>query len=235
MANKTVLVTGSSRGLGKSIAILFASKKYNVILNGRNKDDLGKVRNIIKKYKVKCDIVRGDVTKQGTLDKLYKISAKRNIDILINNAGIYTNKLFQEMFFGEFRKVIDVNLIAPIQLIHKLFPIFIKNKSGLIININSITVKNPNESESAYSTSKCGLQGFTKSFQIEANKYNLRVMDIYFGAMNTAMTKDRKDFGNFIDTVDAAKLIYQLCKNYKSLRIKEVEICRRIYSSKVYK
>jgi 3-oxoacyl-[acyl-carrier protein] reductase len=229
MANKTVLITGSSKGLGKSIAILFAKKKYNIILHGRDKEGLDIVKKRVLENNVSCDIVRGDITTEKTINKLFETARKRNIDILINNAGIYLNKSLGNMTPVEFRRVVEVNLIAPVLLSKRIYPIFQKKRSGLIININSIAGKKGSDGESAYAASKHGLRGFTKSFQFEANKDNVRVLELCIGTMNTAMTEGRRDPEKCIQTDEVADLIYRLCMDYPSMKINEIDISRRIY------
>ena len=224
---KTVLITGSSHGLGKKLAIVFAKNGYNIILHGRDKTSLRQVKKKIRKYGVRCDIIIGDITSEKTITRLSKISEKRGIGILINNAGIYEHKQFTDSC--NLKKIIDVNLMAPINLTHKVFPIFQQKHSGLIININSIAGKEGKDGESAYNASKHGLSGFSKSLQFDATRYSIRVMDIYLGAMDTQMIKERKWVGKPIKASDAAELIFSISKEYTSMRITEVHLCRRIY------
>lgn len=233
MKIKTVLITGSSRGLGKSLAFTFAKNGYNIILHGRDEENLKAVKQVIsEKNDVNCEIVRGDITSNSaldTIDKLYEAADERNLDVLINNAGIHASEPFQDMDIGKFEDVLAVNLIAPIQLIKRIYPIFQKKKEGLIININSIAGKYSDELEAAYCTSKYGLRGFSSSFQIEANRDNIRLISVYLGAMQTEMTKGRMDYEKFIRTDEAADLIFMMCRDYKSLRITEIDLRRRIY------
>ena len=229
MSCKTVLITGSSKGLGKSLALTFAKNKCNIILHGRDERGLKQVEEGVLENNVSCNVVRGDITSEETIDRLYETAVRRNIDILINNAGIYVNRPFKDMNPAEFRKVIEVNLIAPVVLTKRIFPIFQSKSSGIIININSIAGKNASDGETAYCASKHGLRGFTSSLQFEAIRYGVRVIDVYLGAMNTGMVKGRKDPEKCIETSEAANLIYGLCKDYPSMRIGEIHLYRRKY------
>lgn len=229
MATKTVLITGSSKGLGRSLALVFAANKFNIILHGRDKRGLEYVKKKVVENNVDCDVVRGDLTSEETINKLYKAAEKRSLDILINNAGIYAHKHFQNMNLEEFKRIISVNLIAPAQLIMKIYPIFLQKKSGVIININSVAGKNPNEMEAAYCASKHGLLGFSRSFQFEANRNHVRLISVFLGAMNTSMTKDRIGHKKLIQTDEAADLIFRIHKDYQSLRITEIDLGRRRY------
>lgn len=229
MTDKTVLITGSSKGLGRSLALVFADHKWNVIIHGRDTKRLAEVRSEIRKRGAGCYVVRGDITREETRSFLYKCAKAGGLDVLINNAAIYASKPFRDIASQEFRGIIEVNLIAPVQLIQRVFPIFIKQKTGVIININSIAVKNPTESEAAYCASKHGLGGFTQAIQTEGNTHNVRIVNVYIGAMKTTMTMDRKDSDKFIDTSDVAKAIHSLCKDYPSMVISEIEIRRKNY------
>lgn len=232
MSDKTVLITGSSKGLGKSLALTFAKNKYNIILHGRDKQGLRRVKKGVLENNVNCDVVRGDITSEETIDRLYEAAVRGNIDILINNAGVYLKRSFQNLDPREFRRVIEVNLIAPVVLTKKIFPIFQSKRSGIIININSIAGKEGSDGETAYCASKHGLRGFTRALQFEATRHAVRVIDVYLGAMDTGMVKGRKEPEKCIKTSEAADLIYGLCKDYPSMRIGEINLYRRKYESK---
>ncbi len=229
MKEKTVLITGSSKGLGKTMALVFAHNKYNVILHGRNEQRLEKAKRSVLANGVECDVVRGDITDEATIDSLYNAAQRRNIDVLINNAGTYVNKSFEKMEIDEFRRLIEINLISPVVLTKRIFPIFKKKSKGLIIYINSFAGKIPSDGECAYCASKHGLRGFTGSLQFDATRNNIRLIDVYLGAMKTDMTKHRTNSENFIETSDVADLILQLSKNYSSMRINEIDLGRRKY------
>lgn len=229
MTKKTVLITGSSKGLGKSLATVFARNGNDIILHGRNEQDLKSVEQEILAHRVACDVVTGDLTHDKTIEKLAQVAEERDADVLINNAGIYLNAPFQEISLLDFRRVIEVNLVAPIILTRKIFPILQRKQSGMIVNINSLAGKNPTDRESAYCASKHGLRGFTKSIQFEANKDHISVIEVYLGTMNTGMVDGRRDPEKCIRTDEAAECIYGLCREHASLRINEIEVNRRRY------
>ena len=232
MSRKTVMITGSSKGLGRALAVQFASQKYDVILHGRNEPDLNSLKNSLtqdKIYPLICDIVKGDLASEKTIDELYALAERRDIDILINNAAIYCKKKFSEMIAKEIKRMIEVNLIAPIILTNKIYPIFKKKQTGLIININSIAGKKANHLESVYCATKYGLRGFSGSFQSEVNRNNVRLIDVYIGAMKTAITKERVDHDELIEPHEVASAIFNICKNHESLRITEIDILRKRY------
>jgi len=229
MKRKTVMITGSSKGLGKSLAIAFAHGGYDMIIHGRDEERLKKVKTAITKIGNNCRCVLGDITSGKTVAMLYAVALENRLDILINNAAVYDAAPFGLMSAERTRSLIDTNLIAPIILSNRLLHIFIQNKKGLIININSIAGKQPDEKEAVYCATKCGLRSFSKSIRYKAMRHNVGVIDIFLGAMKTDMVKDRPDYDKFIDPDEAAYFIFNLVQNYRSLRLKEVEIGRANY------
>lgn len=227
--NKTVLITGSSKGLGESLSVIFSKNKYNIILQGRDIVKLEEIKKQILYEGLLCDVVVGDLRHNDTLTKLAELSNSRDIDIFINNAATYLCKPFNETSEDEIRNILDTNLIAPIMLTKKIFPIFERKKRGLILNINSFAGKNSGDGESIYCASKHGLKGFMGSLQFDAIRNGVRVVDVYLGAMNTQMVKGRKEIEKCINTTEAADFIYKLCEEYRSLRICEVDLLRRLY------
>jgi len=227
MMPKTVLITGSSKGLGRNLASIFAQNKYNIILHGRDQPNMAEVADEVLKRGVVCDAVLGDLSSDKTIDNLYEVAKKRELDILINNAGMYVHKPFSEMSAKELQRIIEVNLIAPALLTMRIYPIMKERKSGTIINISSMAATVANELEAAYCASKHGLRGFTRSFQYEAKRYGVRMISVYLGAMRTAMTAYREDHAQLIDPYEVAIKIFNACKEYDSLTIEELSIRRK--------
>lgn len=223
---QSVLITGSSKGLGKSLALEFFKQGYFVILHGRDEKALNEVKSIIGDN---CSIVIGDITKDETIERLASEAKKRNIDILINNAGYYFNKNFIETNDEEIRKIFEINFFSGIRLIRKIFPIFENKKSGSIININSLAGKYGTKGESIYSATKFALKGFSDSFKQEILEKGIRVLDVYLGAIATDMTKDRKDHEYFINPDEAANTIFNNITDKSSLYVNEIEIRRKQY------
>jgi len=223
---KTVLITGSSKGLGRSLAVAFARNKYNVIIHGRHEPDLAEVEGKILETHMDCRTILGDLSSQKTLEKLYEIAVERKLDVLINNAGIHAHKPFGEMTEKEMRRIIEINLIVPMQLIMKIYPLMRQRKSGIVININSMAATVANELEAAYVASKHGLRGFARSLRYEATRHGVRMVSVYLGAMRTAMTSYRTDWERLISPDEAATVIVNICKDYKSLTIDEIDLRR---------
>lgn len=206
MQKKSVVITGSANGLGKALALEFSKNGYNIILSDIDKKNLEKVKKEIIKNKVKCISVAGDLTKKETLEKIQKILRKEEVNILVNNVGLHCPHLVLEKISdNEIENIIKVNLLSPIFLTKRVYKKFIKQKSGTIININSISGLKNHKLRSIYSASKWGLRGFSESFKIEAEENNVRIIDIYPGRIKT---RPEFKFGMNPDNV-AQKIYYE--------------------------
>tara|TARA_E500000331_G_scaffold353207_1_gene403407 strand:- start:1095 stop:1790 length:696 start_codon:yes stop_codon:yes gene_type:complete len=196
----SVIVTASSHGLGLSIAKRF-SESYNIILHGRNPGRLLEAATHIDNV---VESILGDLRDEDTLLKLYTAGVKHNSSVLINNAAIpcYGTKL-EEMTSDQIHESLSTNLISPILLSHKLYPVIKSNSPGGIININSIVGVEPKEKRSVHSATKWGLRGFSKSLNIEALKDNVRIVNVY---PTRIMTIEEFTYG--LDPSDVSDRIY---------------------------
>lgn len=200
MKNKWVLITGSSRGLGRHLAIEFAKTNHNIVLHGtKESDDFFKTLKQIKKYNVEFKTVFADLSNKYGLAKIKKYINLIKPAIFINNAALYSEK--------DALKQISLNLVAPIILTEYVCKIMAKNSGGAIININSMAGKIANYKEAVYCASKFGLRGFSESIKYEMLKRGIRIIDLYPGAINTGMSANRKDKNNLIDPEEFAKFI----------------------------
>ncbi len=225
-----VLVTGSSKGLGRSLSLIYAFNGYDIILHGRDILKLEQVERDVCRYGVTCQVVVGDLRDEKIIDELVACAKTFDIGILINNAGVYLQKSVGETTQEEIKYLTDINLMTPIKLTQRIFEEhFKKHKYGQIININSVAVRRSGAYESVYCMSKSGLKGFMDSFQFETLKHCVTILNIYLGAIQTDMTSERRDSEKFMKTKEVADLIYLLSKNYSSLRVSEIEILRKIY------
>ena len=224
--SKTVLITGSSKGLGRSLALVFARNNYNVIIHGRNRKRLEEVEQAVGEWNVRCDVVVGHLSESRTIEKLAEIAQEKRIEVLINNAGVYSKNPIAEVRDAEIREVIETNLIAPMLLMKRVAWMFKLEWGGIIININSVAGKEPNPVEPVYCASKYGLRGFSTSLRCLSNT---QVIDVYPGAIQTEMSVGREDYSDLIDPNDVAQVIFTLCEDYKSLKIKEITIGRKNY------
>jgi len=226
---RTALITGSSKGLGRSLALEFAKHGYNIILHGRDLKRLEEVRKAIRRKGRKCEFVAGDINSLKTENALFDIAKLMKLKVLINNAAIYSNAPIHRVPRESYQALIDTNLVTPISMTAFAFHLFQLKKEGLIININSIAGKRPGQDEAVYCASKYGLRGFSESIKPSAAEFGIRILDVYLGAVRTDMVKNRPGFKKFIYPEEAAAVIFALSQTYKSLTIREVEIGRRNY------
>ena len=175
--NKCALVTASSKGLGKVIAKEFINQDYRVILHGRDENKLLATREELGSNVI--DAVIGDLRSDDVIEKLYEAS-KGKISVLVNNAAIPCYGLpLDEMNEDQVWESLSTNLVAPVKLTQKIYPLLKQQGHGSIININSIVGKEPKKFRSVHSATKWGLKGFTKSLREEAYEHNVQLINIY--------------------------------------------------------
>jgi short-subunit dehydrogenase len=180
---KTALITGSSKGLGKALAFVFAKNNYDIILQGRDKMDL---YNIANEIKTKTNIVIGDLKQDKTLNELYEVAKKEDISVLVNNAATLCPKLpLEELTDKQIEDMVSTNLISPIKLTKRIYTLFLKKQEGTIININSISGLEAQNLRSIYCSSKSGLRSFTDTLRLESKNKGINIIGIYPGKVQT--------------------------------------------------
>jgi len=193
MKPKNILVTGASRGIGRAIAFKFAAEGYRVFLNCRaSVTELEEVRRLIDgKYRIPCQIVRGDVGDSrdvaSMFDQIYQTCDC--LDVLVNNAGIAHIGLLMDMKDEEWQRVLDTNLSSVFYCCRAAIPPMISRKCGRIINISSMWGTSGASCEVAYSASKAGVDGFTRALAKELAPSNIQVNAIACGVIDTAMNR----------------------------------------------
>lgn len=217
-----VLVTGSSKGLGAALAVEFGKQGHDVILHGRNVERVNKVAN---KISGACKIY-GDLSDEESVMNIKGTAQMLDIDVLVNNAGMYLNEPIGDMTVAKVEEIMSVNFAAPIFLTQGAFEHFKKKGHGIIVNINSIAVGQPSEGEMIYSASKSALWGFMKAFEFEALKHNVTVMNFFLGKTDTGFTVSE---GNLMQPEEVAEYIVSQVKEYKTIRMGECDILRKRY------
>ncbi len=190
MNRKTILVTGSSRGIGKAIAVKYAKKGYNVAINCLNNHELlEKVKKEIESYQVSCLAFVGDVGNYEVAQELFTEIKKHfgTIDILVNNAGISYIGLLSEMSIEDWNKIVQNNLTSVFNCCKLAIPDMVAGQKGKIINISSVWGDSGASCEVAYSTTKGGINAFTKALAKELAPSNIQVNAIACGAIDTEM------------------------------------------------
>ena len=193
---QVVLVTGGSRGIGKSIALKYAENGYNIVINYvTDKTNVDELKKEFNKYGVECLIVKADVSKAEEVKNVVKQTIEKfgKIDVLVNNAGITRDTLLMRMKEEDFDKVIEINLKGTFLVTKAVTPYMIKKRNGRIINLSSVVGVTGNAGQSNYSASKAGIIGFTKSVAKELASRNIRANAVAPGFINTDMTSVLSD------------------------------------------
>lgn len=188
--DKVVLVTGSGRGIGKEIAIEFASYGAKIVVTDIDEETAQATAEEIKtKHGVETLAVVGDVSNEESVDQLFsKITEHfERLDVLINNAGITMDGLFIRMKTPQWQKVIDINLTGTYLCAQRASNIMRKQRSGSIVNLASV-VAGGNPGQANYSASKAGVIGLTKTLGKELAPLGIRVNAVVPGFIHTPMT-----------------------------------------------
>ena len=225
MKRKTVLVTGSSIGLGSFIIKKFASNNYNVIINyNTNKDETMKLKDeILNEYNIEVLIIKCDISNENDIENMKDtiINKFGKLDVLINNASISNDSLVSDKTKENFMRILEVNLVGTFLVSRTFGDLMYQNKKGIIINIGSTNgIDTYYEYSLDYDSSKAGVINLTHNL---ANYYSpyVNVNCVCPGWINTPMNKDmdtefRKNEENkillnrFAEPNEIASLVYFL-------------------------
>ena len=192
LKNKTAVVSGAGKGLGRACAIALAEAGANLIIISRTKKDLNEVSKIIKKYKSKCKSYTCDITNYDQIKSI--INEQDKIDILVNNAGNNIPEHFTKVKTKNMEYLVKINTIASFNLAQLCTLRMIKAKNrkkigGAIVNMSSQMGHVGGPIRSVYNMNKWGLEGLTKGMAIDLAKYNIRVNTVCPTFVVTPMTK----------------------------------------------
>lgn len=188
----TAIVTGGAKGIGRAIVKEIAKKGINVVINyNTSKEQAEKLQRELLDNGYKVEIYKADVSKREEVKELIEFTEKKfgDIDILVNNAGIDQFKLFTDITDDDWNNIIQTNLTSIFYTTQEAVKKMIKNKKGCIINISSIWGITGAACEVAYSVSKAGIDGLTKSLAKELALSDIRVNSIAPGAILTDMNE----------------------------------------------
>lgn len=196
LEGKVALITGAARGIGKSIAIRFASEGANIAFTDLNYDDnMQATEKELEAMGIKAKGYASNAASFEDSEKLIEnvVADFERIDILVNNAGITRDGLLMRMQETDWDLVMTVNLKSAFNLTKTVQRTMMKQRFGSIINMSSVVGVNGNAGQSNYSASKAGLIGFTKSIALELGSRNIRCNAIAPGFIETEMTQKLKE------------------------------------------
>ena len=193
LKNKTAVVTGAGKGLGRACAIALAEAGTNLVIISRTKKDLDEVSKKIKKLKTKCKSYVCDITNYTEIKDI--INKQNKIDILVNNAGNNIPEHFTKVKTKNMEYLVKINTIATFNLAQLCALKMIKSKNrkkigGAIVNMSSQMGHVGGPIRSVYNMNKWGLEGLTKGMALDLAKYNIRVNTICPTFVVTPMTKN---------------------------------------------
>jgi len=230
MKDKVILITGSSQGIGRAIALKFAKSGAKIVLNDiqSQEESLKKVKEEIEKLKTKAKYYFADVSNYEQVEKMMKDIEEDfgRLDVLVNNAGIIADRTLAKMTKEEWQRVIDIDLTGVFNCSKAALPLLIANQ-GSIVNISSIVGERGNFGQTNYAAAKAGIIGFTKSLAKEIGRFGVRVNAVAPGFIETKLTQNLPDelkimvkkltsLGRFGKPEEVANLVYFLASEKAS-------------------
>ena len=205
--SKVVVITGASKGIGKEMAEFLAQKGYTIIANYNTSKESAK--ELEEKYE-NIDVYQADVSKREDCKALveYVIQKYKKIDVLINNAGISLWEPFTDLTDEKWEKIMKNNLYSAIAMTQETIKYMIHEKQGCIVNISSIWGLVGASCEVAYSVTKAGIDGLTKSLAKELGPSNIRVNSIAPGMIDTKMNSklSQEEIREIVDEIPLGKM-----------------------------
>jgi 3-hydroxybutyrate dehydrogenase len=192
---RTVLITGSTSGIGKGIAIAFAKLGHNIIFNGLEKDGEEIAASIAQQYGIEYLFFPANMLEPAAIRDMVKQANAHfgGIDILVNNAGIQHVSPVEDFPEEKWDAILGINLSAPFHLTKAVWPAMKANQFGRIINIASAHGLVASEFKSAYVASKHGINGFTKTIALEGAPYNITCNSVCPGYVHTPIIDKQID------------------------------------------
>jgi short-subunit dehydrogenase len=209
-----IWITGASSGIGRAAAIEFAKTGAGVFVSSRREAELERLRAELNRKKLAIGIFPCNVASSSNVARtVKKIIAGHQIDCLINNAGITSFKKAEANSITEINDVINTNLLGAIYTIKYVLPYMIEQGSGAIINILSVAAKKIFTNSSVYAASKSGLLAYTNSLREEVRRYNIRIINVVPGAIETPIWAEAvriENAGRMMRAEDIGKLLVRL-------------------------
>ncbi len=193
LKDKKTFVTGGSKGIGKATVIEFLELGAEVLFSARNENEIQNLEKELKKEFPNSFVkgVKADVTSKTDRQNVFDWIEKnwQKLDVLVNNAGINIRKSALEYNEEEYRKLLEINLIAPFEVSRILYPLLCKAQNASVVNVGSVAGSQDVNSGLPYAMSKGGLNQQTRSFAVEWAKDNIRVNTVSPWYTKTPLTE----------------------------------------------
>ena len=191
MDKPIAIITGASTGIGRSLAVKL-SNQYLVYLISRNKDNLNETKKLINDQNNECKIIISDISKTESINDIYsKIEHKGKIELLVNNAGIGIFKNITDTTIEDWDNTINTNLRGTFLMTKMVVDEFKSKKNGKIVFVSSVAGLQPYKNSTAYVASKYAVRGFASSLREELREFNIKVITVFPGAVNTPIWDDK--------------------------------------------
>ena len=194
LKNKTAVITGCSKGIGKKILEIFSSNGATIFACTRNVNEEFKnhLEDLKKKFNNEIIPIQFNLNEESEIKKASNeiLSSKKSIDILVNNAATIHSAIFQMTSIKKLKEIFEINFFSQTLFTQYILKSMIKNKSGSIVYISSSSALDGNEGRSAYSSTKSAIIAQAKVLSRELGTHNIRVNTIAPGLTNTDMMKD---------------------------------------------
>jgi 3-oxoacyl-[acyl-carrier protein] reductase len=226
LSDKVTLVTGASKGIGRSIALLFAQNGADVVLAARTKSSLEQVADGIKATGRKSLVVPTDISSEKQVDSLVRqsLEAFGRIDILVNNAGLGIFSRVGESKIEDFDTMVAVNLRGLYLCTRAVLSSMIERKSGVIVNISSLAGKNAIDGGAGYCATKWAVIGFSRSLMLEVREHRIRVVTLCPGSVNTSFSDHSKNAEKILQPDDVAEVALAAIIMPERAMVSEIDI-----------
>ena len=232
LKNKIILITGASKGIGRDICFALAEKGSNVIMTSRTESNLIEMESKIRSRGQKATAIPADLSSDDDIDSLFNAVTEKfgRLDVLINNAGIGIFGKLEDFPIEDFDRMIRINVRAVYLCCQKALRLMIPEKNGHIINISSVVGIKGYPNQSAYTASKHGVMGLTKSLAEEAQEHGISVSVILPGGVDTEFAyRARPDLDRsiLIPPEDISKTVIYILTLSDNSMVDQIYIRRR--------
>jgi NAD(P)-dependent dehydrogenase (short-subunit alcohol dehydrogenase family) len=193
LRDRVAIVTGASSGIGRAIAEVFSEEGATVVMFARSGDKLAEIAREIRAAGGHAEVVPGDVSVEDDVQQLFAGVMERHgrVDILVNNAGVTSRLPTADLPLSDWKRVIDVNITGAFLCSREALRAMKPRGSGRIINVGSVAAKAPRQDAIAYTTSKAGLEGMTRSLAVDAREWGIGVSVLQPGNTRSELWVER--------------------------------------------